>query len=91
MESHIKELLQQSISLATVSPNGKLTSPRSWGVYEIEGSALDSRARRFRFGNHPIRQQELIAEYGSAKLLALFSTRGIAIELADLLNCEARK
>lgn len=88
MKTHIEELLTHSIPITSVRTNGKVTSPPSWGVYELERSNTALPSRRFRFGNHPIRQYELIAEYNSAKLLALFPERRIALELARALNYE---
>lgn len=88
MKTHIEELLRHSVPITSVRPNGKLTSPPSWGVYELEQSNTALHSRRFRFGNHPIRQHELIAEYNSAKLIALFAERKIALELARALNYE---
>jgi len=42
--------------------------------------------KRIRFGNHPVRQQELEGEFGAAGLVALFPERVLAEELASLLN-----
>jgi hypothetical protein len=44
--------------------------------------------RRFRFGNHPVRQQELKHEFGSCTLYQLFLERKDAEKLAKWLNKE---
>ncbi len=79
-----RELLSLAIGINDVRDVGSLTVPRSFGVYRVTGSRRSGRL--FRYGNHPIRQRELIAEYGGAKLEALFAKRSLAKELAGLLN-----
>jgi hypothetical protein len=49
-------------------------------------SHRDGATRRFRFGNHPIRQRELESEFSDAGVVALFLERAFAEELACLLN-----
>jgi hypothetical protein len=68
------------------SQNPHWTSPKSWGTFVI----LDGKnpATRYRYGNYPIRLDELKAEFGSVRLLALFDNREDAKLLADLLNAE---
>jgi hypothetical protein len=73
-----------SISARSVRPHGIYTTPRTYGVYEVPGS--DASGRSFRFGNHPIRQRELVRDYGRATLVELFTERALAVELARLLN-----
>jgi len=80
------ELRALAISESSVRPDGTLTIPRSFGVYRIGGTARGTRL--FRFGNHPVRQHELIREFGVARLEELFSERVLASELARLLNGE---
>ncbi len=48
-----------------------------------------NKGQRFRFGNHPIRQKELIREYGSKVQLVgeLYLKRNDAKEAASILNC----
>ena len=41
---------------------------------------------KYRYGNNPIRGQELEREFGRVKLLALFADRGGAKQHADKLN-----
>ena len=84
--SRKSELRAVAISASSVRSDGTLTTPRSFGVYRIGGSARGTRL--FRFGNHPIRQHELIREFGVARLEALFLERVLASELASLLNKE---
>ncbi len=82
--SRIDDLMSKSISPGRVRSDGYLTSPRSYGVYRVIGAQREG--REFRFGNHPIRQRELINQYGGARLEALFLERPLAVELARLLN-----
>jgi hypothetical protein len=63
-----------------------LTTPRSYGVYDIASLHRTSCGRRFRYGNHPVRMRELAHEYGQATLIALFRDRDDAKSLADFLN-----
>jgi len=78
------ELLKRSISPASVQVVGRYTAPRSYGVYRL--SAATGRGRAYRFGNHPVRQQELVRDYGAARLEALFAHREDAWQLAGILN-----
>jgi hypothetical protein len=82
--SRESELRALAISESSVRPDGTLTTPLSFGVYRVSRNARGTRP--FRFGNHPIRQLELIREFGAAQLEALFSKRVLASELANLLN-----
>ena len=75
-------LLKRSVQEHQVVLDGRLTSPRTWGTYDL-GS---SRSRRFRYGNHPIRMTELLREHGKCSLVALFHTQQDANQLASLLN-----
>lgn len=56
------------------------TSPKTYGVYEI--SSNSSSSKRYRFGNHPVRLNELIKEFGKASCIALFYDRELAEQLA---------
>jgi hypothetical protein len=82
----VNNLLSQAISEREVVLRGRYTEPRTWGVYEIEPPKMLRSTRRFRMGNHPVRQRQLEAEFGQAKLIALFSARRFAAELERLLN-----
>lgn len=80
------KLLSKAISendLRIDIKNKNYTIPRSYGVYEI---SLTSNAERFRFGNHPIREFELIREFKNIKRIGLFLDREDAKLLAHYLN-----
>jgi hypothetical protein len=79
-------LLSKSIAEKTIQidPNNKnYTSPRTYGVYEILET---TDAKRFRFGNHPVREKEVTREFESVKRVAIFLEREDAKALADFLN-----
>lgn len=80
--SPIQEVIRRAISPSSVTPDGIYTSPKSYGVYSLPKSAS---GRAFRFGNHPVRMNELESEFGSCKLEYLFRQRGDAKEVADHL------
>ena len=63
--------------------NPNWTKPKSWGVWELP---INSLGKKFRIGNNPIRGKELVNEFGSAKLVALFNNRETAEEHAAKLN-----
>ena len=83
-----KELMALSIGPSTVSVEGNYSNPRTYGVYRIPRTVRGS--RQFRFGNHPIRELELIRDR-NVSLEALFTDRSHAKELAFLLNLENRR
>ena len=85
-DARAKALLSRSIPASSVTVLGLYTQPRSWGVYQIEPPEEGRPMKRIRFGNHPVRQQELEGEFGAAGLVALFPERVLAEELASLLN-----
>ena len=75
---------QISPSDVKIHPNNKnLTMPRSYGVWELSSS---SKGKKYRFGNNPIREIELLREFGSAKLIALYLNRDNAVQRANELN-----
>ena len=80
----LNTLIQRAIAPSSVRPDGNLTRPRSFGVYELPASA--SATRRFRFGNHPVRLAELEREFKRCRLLYLFRVRDDAASVAGLLN-----
>ncbi len=80
----IEALEAQSIGRQDLRADGDLTIPRSYGVYDIGPER--KAAKRYRFGNHPIRQNELLNEFGHCELLNLFLRREQALKLASLLN-----
>lgn len=84
--SEKENLLSKSISETSVgidTENKKYTIPRSYGVYEIP---LVTNAKRFRFGNHPVREIELIREFENVTRIGLFLDREDAKALTDFLN-----
>lgn len=81
-----EHLLSKSVSENSlrIDPKDKrYTIPRSYGVYEI---ASTINAKKFRFGNHPVRETEIIRDFGNIKRIALFLDREDAKALADFLN-----
>ena len=82
----IRSLLSQQIDPLSTSPDGSYTKPRTWGVYEIEPPPNNMSTRRFRLGNHPVRQRELEAEFGAAQCIGLFRSRNLALELERQMN-----
>jgi hypothetical protein len=78
-----------AVSGPSLTVQGRYTSPPSWGVYRIE-PAQRTATRPFRLGNHPVREQELRAEFGSVQVIALFTSRELAVELAALYNADRR-
>ena len=59
------------------------TIPRTWGVWDI---GAKSGGKRYRFGNNPVRGDELKRECGRAQLVALYTRRDAAKSHADRLN-----
>ena len=82
-------LLSMAVSERSLAVQGRYTSPPSWGVYRIEPDKR-SASRRFRIGNHPVREQELHKQFGSVQVIALFTSRELAVELAVLCNVDRR-
>ena len=79
-----EELIQRTIDPSSVRIEGTLTSPPSFGVYLIVDA--DTGAQRYRFGSHPVRQQELEDAFGGCDLEYLFLNRADAAALTSLLN-----
>jgi hypothetical protein len=84
--NRLNELLSQAVTSTSIQVVGIYTNPRTFGVYKLNGSSAIG--RKYRFGNHPVRETELTREYGFAKVVALFMEREQARELASLLNNE---
>ncbi len=84
----IQTLALRAVSPKTLSSDGKLMSPRSFGVYQLPQTAKSTRL--YRLGNHPVRQLELEREFGSCKLLCLFLSRADAVAMASALNGHVR-
>jgi hypothetical protein len=76
MQTSIDHILARAILPVRVRPAGHLTTPRSYGVYELHAGC--GATRRFRFGNHPIRMREIALEFGRCSLLHLFLSRADA-------------
>lgn len=84
MNDDASTLEARAISPRDVRPDGPLTLPRSYGVYALPPSV--SGTRRIRFGNHPVRLDELAREFGACTLRYLFLHRADAAAMAALLN-----
>ena len=89
-DTRIKEMMARTVQLSALTIQGLYTVPRSWGVYEIEPAHDDRATRRFRFGNHPVRQRELEAEFGPISRIALFLERVVAEDLSRHLNQKSK-
>lgn len=80
----MEALQAKAVSPDSVQPDGTLTVPLSYGVYELSDSVGPT--RRFRYGNHPIRLRELEGEFPKCALRYLFLTRETAVAMASILN-----
>ncbi|MEP7212005.1 MAG: hypothetical protein ABI791_02960 [Acidobacteriota bacterium] len=80
----VELLKQQAVNPDILSEAGSYTSPRSFGVYKL--ASRGDVGKRYRIGNHPVRMNELVREYGSCEVEAIFLSREKAEELAILLN-----
>jgi len=77
----LKSIFEKEVQIV---PNNKnYTNPRTYGVYEI---LQTHGANKFRFGNHPVRENELIREFDNVKRIGLFLDREDAKHLAYILN-----
>ena len=63
--------------------NAGKTIPKIFGVWDV---GFGSNGRRYRYGNNPVREKELIREYGHARLVGLYTKRAAARSMADSLN-----
>jgi hypothetical protein len=88
MPVSINELITKAIEPDDLKTDGQLTSPRSYGVYEIKGAKQDS---IYRQGNHPVRLRELRKEFPEVELKYLFSSKGNAVQVAAMLNARDKK
>ncbi len=79
----LDDLIQRAIDPSSVKLEGTLTNPPSFGVYVIDS---DDGSTHFRFGNHPVRQQELEDKFGGCELEYLFLSREDAAAMAAALN-----
>ncbi|BBB70054.1 hypothetical protein UNDYM_5801 [Undibacterium sp. YM2] len=88
MPVSINELITKAIEPDDLKTDGQLTSPRSYGVYEIKGAKQDS---IYRQGNHPVRLRELRKEFPEVELKYLFSSKEDAVQVAAMLNARDKK
>lgn len=79
-----EELIQRAIEPSSVRIEGTLTSPPSFGVYLVIDPETGN--QRYRFGSHPVRQQELEDDFGGCDLEYLFLSRSDAATLTSALN-----
>jgi len=84
MPESLTTLTSRSIPPKTVQAKGNLTTPRSYGVYELPETSKGT--RRFRYGNHPVRMIELERDFKKCALKYLFLKRADAEKTALLLN-----
>ncbi len=85
----IKELEAKMVSPSSLSRSAEsayLTSPRSFGVYSLVKSASKLTGRKYRFGNHPVRMNELERDFDKVELEGVFLDRDDAQRYASLLN-----
>jgi len=80
----IQALEQNVISCNDIKYDGRLTLPKSYGVYQILNTANAGKA--FRYGNHPVRQSEIQREFGDCYLVYLFLEREHAFRMQKILN-----
>lgn len=84
-----ENLMQLAVDSKKFYIQGIYTSPRTYGVYALINRLnhhQSNHGKKFRFGNHPIRQHELIKQYGTAEIQAVFLERHQAKIFADRLN-----
>ena len=84
--NRLKELQSRAVLPSSVQVDGNYTAPRTWGVYKVEAFKNGIRGFAFHLGNHPVRHNELVRDFGSAELVLLFTSRTDAEELKYLLN-----
>lgn len=83
----VRQIVCRAIPPSAVRAAAHLTVPRSYGVYALPGDTHGT--RRYRFGNHPVRQHELESQFGACRLLYLFLQRVDAAAVAAALNAGA--
>jgi len=85
-KNRLSELQARAVAPTSVTIAGRYTNPPTWGVYRVDGFAAGRRTSQYRSGNHPVRRQELIREFGAAELIMLLPTSADAKELKHLLE-----
>jgi hypothetical protein len=83
-EDRIKKLLLKAVSLDSVKIVGRYTNPPTYGVYDVGGEGY-----QYRFGNHPVRKEELNRQHRYVSTIAIFRERDDAKKLSSLLNKKA--
>jgi hypothetical protein len=84
MNDSIQAIICRSVNESSVRKTDRLTEPRTYGVYMLPADCGSTRL--YRFGNHPIRRQELEREFKICTLKYLFLHRKDAMQLVALLN-----
>jgi len=84
-QSRAQELLGKAVSSAALVLAGRYTRPASWGVYKVL-SKEEATTKPYRTGNHPVRYEELRREFKHIEVVALFTERALATELATLFK-----
>ena len=84
MGDSVQAIIRRAINLSSVQITGRLTHPRSYGVYMLPANC--GNIQRYRFGNHPVREQELEREFEHCTLKHLFLSRADARAIASKLN-----
>ena len=85
MES-IESIMRRAIGSNRFRIEGNYTAPRSFGVYRLTGQG--DIGKKFRFGNHPVRMNELLRDYRACDIEGIFLDRSDAKTLASLLNSD---
>jgi len=84
MDDSTQAIIRRADSPSSVQVTGLLTDPPSYGVYMLPANC--GTTRRYRFGNHPVRMQELKREFAHCTLKHLFLSRADAMALTSILN-----
>jgi hypothetical protein len=84
MDDSTQAIIRRAVSSISVRVTGRLTHPRSYGVYMLPANC--GATRRYRFGNYPVRMQELEREFAHCTLKHLFLSRADAMTLTSMLN-----
>ena len=82
----LKELQERAVITGGFVVEGNYKVPRTWGVYKAALNKGGTTEQAFRVGNYPVRQNELLLDHGTVKLVLLHTSRLDAMELKRLLN-----
>lgn len=80
----ISKLMERAKNPSSLKLDGNYTIPRSFGVYRIV--VAGNVGKRYRFGNHPVRMNEILSDIGDCETVAIFLDRDDARQLASELN-----